>query len=80
MAFHGEMTQQGREDVITRTQSSGDPLTLRRHLEVYLHAAENRMRNGLANVTDEMWTRGYYEARKYREQIVALDAAMGGVL
>jgi len=51
--------------------------TLRRHLEIYLQAAENKMRNGLALPTGDMWTRGWIEAKEYREQINLLDATGG---
>jgi hypothetical protein len=48
---------------------------LRRHLEIYLFAAKNKMRNGLMQATGDMWTRGWEMWKEYSEQIVLLDTA-----
>lgn len=56
------------------------PILLRRHLEIYLQAAENKMRNGLQQPTGDMWTRGYVLAKELREQIAILDAIDYGAI
>lgn len=56
------------------------PMLLRRHLEIYLQAAENKMRNGLTLATGDMWTRGYILAKELREQIAILDAIDSGAI
>lgn len=53
------------------------PLTLRRHLEIYLRAAENKMRNGLTQATGDMWTRGWEMYKEYSEQINLIDTVTG---
>lgn len=69
------LTPEGRERVIAREQTSGDPLTLRKHLELYLFAAKNKMKNGLTLATGDMWTRGWEMFKEYSDQLMLLDAA-----
>jgi hypothetical protein len=65
---NSQMKTYGRPALVDAT-----PLLLRRHLEIYLQAAENKMRNGLTLATGDMWTRGYEAAKELREQINILD-------
>jgi hypothetical protein len=48
-------------------------IPLRRHLEIYLMAAENKMRNGLNQATGDMWTRGWELYKELSDQIALLD-------
>jgi hypothetical protein len=53
-------------------------LPLRRHLEIYLRAAENKMRNGLQMATGDMWTRGWEMYKEYSDQIALMDTEVIG--
>ena len=55
-----------------------EALQVRRHIEIYLRAAENKMRSGLTQPTGDMWTRGWNEWKEYSDQIALLDS-VGGV-
>lgn len=56
------------------------PVLLRRHLEIYLQAAENKMRNGLTLATGDMWTRGWELYKELSDQISVLDAIDSGAI
>jgi hypothetical protein len=52
------------------------PVTLRRHLKIWLDTAERKMKLGLQQPTGDMWTRAYEMAKDMRDQIALLDEVM----
>ncbi len=54
-----------------RTQYT--PVTMRRHLKIWLDTAERKMKLGLQLPTGDMWTRAYEMAKDLRDQIALLD-------
>jgi hypothetical protein len=68
---NSKMKTYGRKSFVDAT-----PFLLRRHLEIYLQAAENKMRNAVKADSEAMWLRGWTEAKEYREQINTLDAVL----
>ena len=54
------------------------PVTLRRHLTIWLNTAERKMQLGLQLPTGDMWTRAYEMYKDMSDQIALLDATMGG--